>query len=567
LIATDRWRRGDRGHLFDHTNGLGLISDCRLDNRVELGRELGADASASDSTLLRMAWERWGGELGGHLIGDFALVVWDEKRCRLTAFRDPLGIKPIYYARTQGGMAVASDVDLLTRLARPPARPDDLRIVEHLLWDYRTVDRTFWESIRRLPGGHVLTADASTDGVRRYWAPRADPQASGDLPAVCDRFGELFRRSVRRRIDADRPIVAHLSGGVDSSLIVCTADLICRDLAEQGPSICAVSERYPGMNCDEGEYIDAVAQRIRLPHEEWSALDAGFEDLDAPAASGPSMRTQRTSGSAGDLEIARRLGAQVVLSGLGGDQLGSTAGLRDDLLESRLPSHIWEALRGRHLTVQQRTARLLDVVRLFTPMPWRRARATRRYVKALPSWLQPRWRDLAATLSARAYQQDLSFDAHVQNVHWGELTSGRVGLGIDLEQRCASAAGAEVRYPFLDQELVQFVLSVPPRGWPAPGSYARLHREAMGDALPDAIRLRTTKVGFSQAMAQRVRRAADRLGRLISSGPWASEPWVDRAAAKQLLERVIGATSPPVGESHAVWRMGALEAWLRRVFS
>jgi asparagine synthase (glutamine-hydrolysing) len=553
--------------LVDADARIAVVADCRLDNRDELRRSLAADPEVSDDVLLLRGYQTWDCDLPGRLRGDFTGVIWDWGREIVVGFRDPMGIKPLFFSVAAHGLALSSDVEALHKLAGGGV-PDDQLIVEQLTWDYRSTERTFWRDLRRLPGGHTMLATPRTLAVTRYWSPPAHRPPGATQDQIQARFREIFSRSVERCLDPEQPMLAHLSGGVDSSSVVCVADRLYRESPGARPPLRVVSARYPDLACDEGEYIEAVARSISLPCESWDGRDDEFLDLDAPTLAGPGLRTHRSDGSMGEFVIAKRTGARVILTGNGGDHVGAPFGVFEQGVRARPLQFAWETLARRDFPWDRRLRRTRFLLRVLAPDPWRVLVAARRGRRRSPAWLQPRWRELAGDLAASwSHRDGRPFGSAIQETRWRELTGGRMALALEADHRCSSVQGVEMRYPFLDQELVTWVLSLPPDAWPSSEAHWRLQRGALASVLPVEIRERTTKAQFSHIVAYRMRRATSRLRSLFFEGEWASEPWVDRKAAQQLLERSLSGAAPiHWPDWQAIWVIGGLEAWLRSVF-
>jgi asparagine synthase (glutamine-hydrolysing) len=568
LLGADAVRQSDREPLVDRTREIALVADCRLDDRDALRAELALQPDARDADLLSAGYQRWGEELPHHLQGDFACVIWDWGRRRCFAFRDHLGVRPLFYCPTSGGLVLASDIELILALVRPKLIPDDRVVVEHLLWEYASTDRTFWSGIRRLPGGHGLVdGPGRSRRTWRYWTPDAAVNRLTGTAEVHAEFQRLFVQSVARRFQSTGPVLAHLSGGVDSSLIVCVADGLRRDHRPR-PELVAVSQRFPGMSWDEGDFIRSVRDATQIEALDWDGSQAPFLDLVAPSLAGPGTRASRTSGSVGDLEIANQRSARVVLSGEGGDQLGAPWGLVDDLAVSRPGRFVLETLTRTDLSFRQKVARGGRLFRRLVPAPLRREVAGFRRRRGLPSWLSPAWRNLAAELRAGSFTpaDGPPFRYEVQRAHWHQLTSGRLSTALDLQQVVAAKHGVEIRFPFLDRDLVEFVLSLPPECWPSRLIRARLQREAMASVLPPKIRMRTTKADFSGAGAELVKRSARQLDLLFRQGEWLSGAYVVRSEAKALLARALQTPDTKEPAWLQVRAIATLEAWLRAVF-
>ena len=565
---TDGSPGGCRQAVVDEKTQMAVVADCRFDDRGEALTLLASDRDATDAALLLRAYQVWGDDFPGHLKGDFAGAIWDWGRQRLFGFRDRLGVKPLFYAVRPRGVAIASDVQALIALSADIGSPDDQLIIEHLVWDYQSNHRTFWTGLRRLDGGHVLVVSPGGAKARRYWFPPAHDRRPVTTEAMHEQFRDLFFQSVKRRLDTDHPMLAHLSGGIDSSVIVCVADKIHRQSTSSSMPLRAISARYPEVPCDEGSYIEAVTQAIALPAESWDGRSDDFPDLDAPSPAGPGLRSHRSDGSRGEFVIARRVGSRAILSGVGGDQLGAPFGVAEERVRRRPALFAWRTLARSDLTRDQRALRARFLLRTMVPDSARALVAAYRGRKRAPGWLQPRWRDLVGHLAAQGSHRPFrQFSSAIQEAHWRGLTSIWLGHALDADHRIAAPYGVEMRYPFLDQDVVSFVLSLPLENWPSIETSSRLHRTALADLLPSAVRDRTTKAKFSCIVARRVKRAESRLRSLFFAGEWASERWVDRHSAQRLAESALsGSVSEfdwPVWQG--VWAIGTLEAWLRSV--
>jgi asparagine synthase (glutamine-hydrolysing) len=565
-------RRFDDQPLIDEDGQVGVLADCRLDNADELRSALSLGSSATGPALIREGYRRWGDAVSEHLRGDFACVVWDWKQQRCLAFRDPLGIRPLYYSRLRGGLAISTDSELIIRTVRPSFVPDDRAVVEYLLWEYTSQENTFWSSISRLPAGHSLSADSRALDVIRYWKPNPRARSFSDSREAYQEFSALFLQSVRQRLECDEATLIHLSGGLDSASIACAAARF-GPTAATGVAPETISQRFPGMPWDEHEFIRATTEWTRLKNTEWDGTAAEYVDLTDPSLVGPGVKSSRSSGSNGDLDIALSRGVHVILSGEGGDHVGFPTGCMDDLIDRGRLAFAAKTLIQATLSWTRKLARIRRVGRHYVPVEFRRRLRSIRYRRNLPEWLQPPWRGLSTQIVSSYFPSAIerSFEYHVQRAHWHDLTSGRLGATLDSQQRTGARCGVEYRYPFLDQTLVEFVLSLPPDNWPAEGGGARLHRDALREILPPTIRDRRTKANFSGAIGQRLLRARRTLEALFHRGEWCSVRYVRRSKAQELLRHALAGSLE--ADQPDLWRtwvdvraIATLEAWLRTAF-
>ncbi len=557
--------RGSRvtGQLHHHVEaGVAIVAAARIDNRDELTGELGTAPSIAE--LLLRAYERWGHDFAERLAGDFALVVWDARRRTVLAARDPFGVTPLAYRVTRGNLALASFSEQFLALDDTPQEPDDQAVFDYLRWDYRSKERTFFRDVRWLPGGHRLLATPNGVQLTRYFGPPDEDPRLVSPQDVFQEFRRRFSRSVADRLVSDRPVVVHLSGGVDSSSIACVADGVRKEQRPETPRLLAVSARYPGLACDEGEYIRQVAERIGFPVEEWDATQPCLLDLEQPALAGPGARTGGGGGSPGDKLIAVREGARVIVSGTGGDQLGDFPGVMRDLGERREWRAIASSILSPGLAWEVRARRMGNALRGVAPSLSRGAigRITSDELDPAPPWLnEPGPWFVGGGDRAR---DDVSFVSHSQSVVWGHLTSPRMAAVLNGAQSVAAGYGLEIRYPFLDTRLAQLVLALPP-AFRLAHRYWRLQQEALVDVLPPAVAVRRTKAFFDTAAASGSRAAAKRLTAIVSSQTWVSDRYVKQSEARTMLDRLVQGGGTAWGDWQAIWRIANVEVWMRRM--
>jgi hypothetical protein len=309
-----------------------------------------------------------------------------------------------------------------------------------------------------------------------------------------------------------------------------------------------------------------------LPSLQWTATDDDLPEVSRAVPAGPGMGVARTSGTSQDLQIAQERDVRVLLCGEGGDQLGTPFGVTEDRAAQMTAVQAWSRLFRSGISARARLGEARRMVRRCAPAAVRRTVGQRRYRRSLPRWLRAEWHDVAADVFAGAHYPTgygRRFQYRVQEAHWNDLTSGVMASALDLRQRAAGRSGVELRFPFLDVDLVEFVLSLGPDCWPAEGPGARLHRTLLGDLVPPLVRNRTSKAVFSARVGERLRAGMRIIEPLFNEGAWLSERYVDRSHARELLGR---AASRPIADWRTYWAewrdvraIAALEAWLRLV--
>jgi asparagine synthase (glutamine-hydrolysing) len=532
--------------------------DARIDNRGEIAESLGLRADCQPPDLVKAAYLKWGTALAKRLSGDFAIVVWDRREARLVALRDPFGVRPLYFRIGNGRIRIGSRVsDLIDT-----GEFNDGRVVEYLLGKYASTDATFFRSVNELPPGHVLLATATRLSYERYWRPPTDMEKVADPIECARRFRELFYQAVKRRLVSKGPAVIHVSGGLDSSAVACVADLVRSADCSGTLSVFGASARYPGLNCDESSFVDAVAQNVHFPILRWDDTVGGTGDLENPRIDEPGILSVFRGGTVGDIEIALSLGGTSILSGLGGDQLGIVDGVVEDSIENgEWRRAMRELLRFPGATTRQRLNRIRHVVAQGVPSAFRDS--MRRFRAQIPRWLAPDLRAHARALEALE-QPEGEFSSHVQRAMWRRLNSPEMQRNVAVMNAVALSRNAEYRFPYLDRDLVSFSLSIPHSLLPRPAPYARLHRQALADVLPSAIVARSWKAEFTPVLRKRIIRSQQSIGNLFDSG-WASGRYVDRELARQFCRSTMTSTDENPVAWRQVWAILTLEAWMKAV--
>lgn len=565
--TTSRKPSSSSGLFVDEARRLYIAADLRLDNRSELLDALGLAPSVADLAIVAEAWARFGSELASQLVGAFALVVWDERTRTLYAVRDAMGERPLFHRAEGARLWFASSVEQLLAIERELPPIEDETVFSFLFDDYTRIDRSFFRGIHRLPPGHFLlrrgTGEAS---IRRYFHP---PESFLRLSTTEDyeaRFRDLLRDAIVARLDSNAPIVAHLSGGLDSSAIACIADELYRQNADARPPLRLASGLYPGLDCDESRFIREITAKVELPWEGYDATRLDMRDIERPFLDWPGGRSSK-AGFAGDLALAERDEARLLLSGFGGDDVGSEAGVFRDLAAlgqwRRLAR---EALFTREFHWGSRSRILYDSLKGLLPHriheAYRRHRPRR--IPPSPAWLGPLLRPRWPGPRPVAAETQRPFLSHTQSWLFHAFTNPHRAWCADLERRQAEEAGVEIRYPFFDRRLASFVMRIPPEHRLPAGSYRVLQRRSMRGVVPDAILDRHEATTFEAAFLHRARAGLPQYLACIEEGEWLSGAYVDKAAILRFSSQIEGGHGPGQLEAfRTIENVALLEAWLR----
>jgi asparagine synthase (glutamine-hydrolysing) len=473
-----------------------VVGMARVDNRAEVLKLLGdADPGMSDLALVGQVALRRGVAGVARLLGDFAFVVWEADTRTLIAARDTFGVKPLYYATPSPGVVTfSSRAELL-------AQGDDYNIEFLAAWvSYCPPDpaTTVYPRVSALPAASVLRYEHGLPRTVCYWNAR-DVQAQearlGSEADQIDAVRHLLIEAVTNCVTDGRGTWAHLSGGLDSSSVVSTAQWLASTGVLGHGLGGTVSFIDPlGTAADERLYSDAVAARygitsVLIPHQldRWGVL-ADPPCFDQPCVCSYSVadRDRRVA------DVVTAAGGSTLLTGSGGDNLflGTMFFFADWVAHGRITDAVREM---RHRAALGRVS-FWDLAYQNVVMPllpdWARRRASRRLESSVPPWVD-------AGL-VRRYQLD-------KRVGSGFVYSGPVGSQYEFALASAvdaipSILGAgvdqdvlDVRHPYLHRPLVEFALHLPATMCVRPYARKWVLRESMRGILPETVRTRVGK--------------------------------------------------------------------------
>jgi asparagine synthase (glutamine-hydrolysing) len=552
-----------------------------LNGEIYNFRELRCDLRARGHTLrsqgdteviAHLAEECAPVDVARRLDGMFAFAIWDERRQRLVVGRDRLGKKPLFYWSGGGRLVFGSEIKALLADPDVPRRLDASAIPAYLTFGYVPTPRTFFDGVRSLPPGHVLTFEPGGEPVvERYWEPPvARLEGAAELDCSLDEAAGAVRRlladAVRRRLVSDVPLGAFLSGGIDSSTVV---GLMAAELDRPVQTFTIGFDDRDGY--DERPFARLVAGRHATDHHEFvvqpDAVDL-VERLvwhhDQPFGDSSAIPTFLLS------EVTRRH-VTVALSGDGGDELFAgyerfAAGLAARRYAS-LPGVVQHGVRG-----------VLELLPAGTLRG--RAGSLQRFARVAERGLPDAYRswityvpddERAALLNGSDDDWGLEDYGSTWRGSQGARTLDRL-LDLNLRtyllddllvkaDRMSMAHGLEVRSPFLDTELLAYTSRLHPRLKARGLSLKRVLRAAVADLLPPEI-MRRAKRGFGVPLDRWFR---EDLRPYLESTLGAPDARVRQHLAPEALGHVLAEHDAGVrNHGHALWTLLTLEVFLRR---
>ena len=552
--------------LTDEAGEVCLTLDGRVDNRDELRAALEARGTRfrtdSDAELVLRAYACWGQECPRQILGDFAFAIWDRRKQNLFCARDPFGVKPLYYYWDGRTFLWASELRALLESPDVCRQPNEGMIAEYLAAAIPNKEETLYRGILRLPPAHSVLVRGGSLRKARYWD--LDPAMEiryRDDDEYAEHFRHLFRTAVRCRLRSHRPVGAQLSGGLDSSSVVCVAQSIARDAPSRAPGVTSFSAVFPGLECDERLYIDEVVRCARVESSQVPVVDPGtwcaedvrvFRDFpDYP--NGVMLHPLK--------QLAQEQGVRVLLTGEGGDHwLTGSPHQYADLLRARRGVELLRQLwcDGTAYGVGGAT-RLAVTCGLGPLLPLHVRRGLKRVLKrnGVPPWIAADFAhrvDLADRLGGGAPPKRLG--SFAREDLYRVVTAGWAVHCAEMEERSSSRFELEERHPFLDRRLAEFAWALPEEQRRRGAQEKVVLRHAMRGILPEPVRRRSSKAEFSEVFMRALRSHGGE--QLFGALAVAAAGWVDGAR----VHRIYQETTRDYARHRDGWRARVLPLWM-----
>ncbi len=492
------------GHqpMLHQETGIAISYNGEVYNHIELKAELEAlghrFTSHSDTEVILKAWVQWGPACLNRFNGMFGIVLLDPRNGgKVYAIRDRFGVKPLYWTKTNNYFAFASEIKQLRLL--PDFSPS---LNQNIAYDYLVygqldhTEQTFDNNIFQLKGGQMMSVDLTNNSYQiTNWYNLPDQKWRGNDQEAINKFEELLTDSVRLRLRADVTVGSCLSGGLDSSAIVCLMEKVLRGQEHQG--IETITACFENKKYDEWEYAEAVVKQTGAKaHRVFPSFTSLQEDLDKilwhmDEPFGSTSQFSQWSVFKGAAEAGLKVmldgqGSDEQLAGYGGNDLPLYTGL---LKSFRLAETLKEAKAFKETVGYYPKSQLIGAGRrafpsidLILPAQWKKSPQ-----EYLPAWLNKGHKPAESILK----QPESLRETLMQQT----LTTSLPVL-LRYEDRNSMAWSIESRVPFLDYRFVEFALSLPEHLVYRQGVRKYILREAMRNTFPTKIYERRDKMGF-----------------------------------------------------------------------
>ncbi|MEO6719727.1 MAG: asparagine synthase (glutamine-hydrolyzing) [Ferruginibacter sp.] len=457
----------------------------------------------SDTEVILAAYDHWKEDCLQHFDGMFAFAIWDNKERSLFAARDRFGEKPFYYYEDNGQFIFASEMKAIWA-AGIAKKADEKMLLNYLTLGYvqnaHNKEQTFFQNICSLPPAHYLKINLVTfrSHIHAYWHLNKEIAIDISPADAIEKFTMLFKRSVMRRLRSDVTVGTSLSGGLDSSAIVA----FINQIKNKNRKLQTFSAVFPGFEKDESAYIQTVVRKFELQNFQTSPSAQGFlknfhslcYHQEEPFTSASIYAQYRV------FELAKQHGVKVLLDGQGADEI----------------------LGGYHKYIHWYLQQLVNKQNFIAVI---REKRNFRKNKIPFKWSFKNY--LAAFFPAHASMQlekheynkavmhpdiNSNFITSLRGREWEGIHKPIVSklndilhfnthtMGLEellrFADRNSMAHGREVRLPFLNHELVEFIFSLPAKFKIHDGWTKWLLRNALKNKLPDSIVWRSEKVGY-----------------------------------------------------------------------
>lgn len=549
--------------MANEDGSLQIVFNGEIFNYVELKKELAAAGhcfkSNTDTEVILHAYREWGVDCLNRFNGMWAFAIWDKKRKRIFCSRDRFGIKPFYYYKSKDFFAFGSEIKALLTIDSIKREAEEERVFNYLFYGIEDYDdKTFFKDIRQLSGSHYMIFDLAGSEPElkiKKWYNFFDREnieyaASGNDEKE---LLNLLQDSVRIRLRSDVPVGSCLSGGLDSSSVVCAAGGLLKGGASPRQEVFTAS--FPGESIDESAYaqkaIDAAGCVGNFVYPDIKGLKEALDDIvwhQEEPFGGLSAYAQWSV-----MARAREKNVKVMLDGQGGDELffGYERYYAFYFFECFLKKgKVFEFAKEFYLASKNSRLNIKSLAQYFFYFSFFGLRKIRLAVKLKPL-LNP---DQFNRFAGRA--RDLFRVKNLFSLQRDEIMGRQLSHLLKYEDRNSMAHSVEARLPLLDHRLVEFACKLSP-GRKIHGGWTKyILREAVKGVVPDEIRWRKIKIGFEVTEEKWLAEFYPGIKTLFSNNPLSGK-YIN---AGRFLEKLNQKKIP----ANFLWRAYNLELWMRK---
>lgn len=456
--------------------------------------------TASDTEVILAAYSRWGKDCLQKFNGMYGFAIWDVEKKELFIARDRLGIKPIYYSYKNKVLAFSSEIRSLLESEIVPRKLNANAIVDYLRYQTVHAPQTMVQDVFMLMPGHTITVNKSDFKIEKYWDVNqhiASTKIDTPYKDVCAKVNTLFEKAVQRRLVADVPFGAFLSGGIDSSAVVGMMSKVSSNKVK------TFSVVFDDEQFSEAKYARIIANKFNTEHHEIKLTPNDFKNelndallaMDHPSGDGPNTYVVS--------KATKNAGITMALSGLGGDELFAgydifNRTLKLDKLKwlSGIPGISLAAKLNKTIRPGVASAKIAELLELNS-LSFKNTYPLSRQV-LLEDQINKLMKDKSkAKNSVAEIIKNINSQSNnlLSSVGIAEISTYMQNVLLRDTDQMSMAHALEIRVPFLDYELVEYVMGLPDN-YKIPVTPKKLLVDALGEMLPPEI-VNRPKMGFT----------------------------------------------------------------------
>ncbi len=453
----------------------------------------------TDTEVILAAFLRWGNDCLQRFNGMYAFAIWDTLEKKLTIARDRMGIKPLYYAYKDSALVFASEIRAIIKSGLTDNKISLRSVAEYLQYTTVHAPNTILQDVFMLMPGHVLEMQNSNVTITKYWDVNKFAVSKQDLSykETCGKVNELLTGAVERRLVADVPFGAFLSGGIDSSAVVGLMSKVSSEKVQ------TFNVSFDESEFSEAKYAKQIAEKFNTQHHEIKLTPGDFlkqlpqalAAMDHPSGDGPNSYIVS--------KATKNAGITMALSGLGGDELFAGYDIFKRYIELEKKSWLnivpFKGVIGNVLAAKQKSVqgdKMAEILNLDTISGLNAYPINRKLFnkKDYDSLLKENF-NADHFIKAVIKNTETDKQHKLSRVSLFEIQTYMQNVLLRDADQMSMAVALEVRVPFLDYKLVEFALSVKDE-YKYPHTPKKILVDALGDLLPGDI-VNRPKMGFT----------------------------------------------------------------------
>lgn len=541
---------------------LVLVADARLDHRTELIEKLDRKEKdpdqITDADLILWSYKKWGKSCSNYLNGDFAFAIWNHKDKKLFVSRDRFGIRQFYYHNNKDILIFSTYIEPIYSLGFLNRVIDMQAVKKYMKFSTLERDESFFEEVKRLPSSNWMTISKHQYKIERYWYPeKIQTNITLSLDEAAKQFSTLFHNAVKASLRSSHPTSVELSGGLDSSSIYAVA----LSMSMTQP-FTAHTMQHKGLASDETYYIEQLEKKFKSDILKFDINEIDFTKYnlsnfyskfpDSPQRGNFIEFVMKN-------RILSKQGIRVILTGMGADEvLGGDASFMLQYLKDLKFVQLFKTLRCIGRRAQSRSLFLKFIFSLFLVDPLKES--IDKTIKYVQSKLFLKRSCDKTTLDLKEVELDKSVDNKYVELFGVDFLSSAFSHWIDFNAlQNYSNDGIEVRYPFFDTKLVEFIMSLPPEYIYHCGKYKNILKLAMDGTVPDNVLYRNNKTSLVPGIELQMKKIFADANishyHLINSGLLTEE--TSASLTKQFFSGSI-----KIKDLVNLWSLNSLEEWI-----